>query len=334
MARSSRYRVQLRRRREQKTDYQARKAFVVSGRPRLVARSSLKNTIAQIVVAKPYGDIVLASAHSRELIKKYGWKGATGNVPAAYLTGLLCGLKAKKNGVEEAILDLGLVAPVKGCKVFSTLSGVVDAGVEIPHAEEKIVKERTEGEHIVEYAETLGAPEEYAPKFSRSLANKLAPENLGEHFEKIKADIFTAYGVAYTPKPKAEKKPEPKPKAEVKAPPKVVAKAPAPAPAKVESPAEVKVDVPKEIKEEAKAKVSAKSEAPAKIAEKHEKVEKAKKVEKAAKAEAKPKAKVAGKATKSATKEAKAKEGAKDKPAKAAKAKASKSDAKTGGKKE
>jgi large subunit ribosomal protein L18 len=338
MARSSRYRVQLRRRREQKTDYQARKAFVVSGRPRLVARSSLKNTIAQIVVAKPYGDIVLASAHSRELIKKYGWKGATGNVPAAYLTGLLCGLKAKKNGVEGAILDLGLVSPIKGCKVFSTLSGVVDAGVEIPHAEDKIVKERTEAEHIVEYAETLGTPEEYAPKFSQSLANKLAPENLGEHFEKVKADIFTAYGVAYTPKPKAEKKPEPKPKAEVKAPPKVVAKAPAPA--KVEAPAEAKVEAPKAIKEEVKPKGSAKSEAPAKITEKHEKVEKAKKaekaekVEKAAKAEAKPKAKAAGKATKSATKEAKAEESAKAKPAKAAKAKASKSDAKTGGKKE
>jgi large subunit ribosomal protein L18 len=338
MARSSRYRVQLRRRREQKTDYQARKAFVVSGRPRLVARSSLKNTIAQIVVAKPYGDIVLASAHSRELIKKYGWKGATGNVPAAYLTELLCGLKAKKNGVEGAILDLGLVSPIKGCKVFSTLSGVVDAGVEIPHAEDKIVKERTEAEHIVEYAETLGTPEEYAPKFSQSLANKLAPENLGEHFEKVKADIFTAYGVAYTPKPKAEKKPEPKPKAEVKAPPKVVAKAPAPA--KVEAPAEAKVEAPKAIKEEVKPKGSAKSEAPAKITEKHEKVEKAKKaekaekVEKAAKAEAKPKAKAAGKATKSATKEAKAEESAKAKPAKAAKAKASKSDAKTGGKKE
>src|SRR5512136_1398260 len=98
----SRYRVPLRRRREKKTDYQARKGFVVSGRPRLVARSSLKNTVAQIVSAKPNGDIVLASAHSRELVNKYGWKGATGNVPAAYLTGLLCGLKAKKNGVSEA----------------------------------------------------------------------------------------------------------------------------------------------------------------------------------------------------------------------------------------
>ena len=144
MPHGSRYRVPLRRRREQKTDYQARKAFVVSGRPRLVARSSLKNTVAQIIVAKPHGDLVLASAHSKELVKKYGWKAATGNIPAAYLTGLLCGLKAKKNGVSEAILDLGLVSPTKGSKVFATLSGVVDAGVAIPHSPEKILKERIE----------------------------------------------------------------------------------------------------------------------------------------------------------------------------------------------
>ena len=75
MVHGSRYRVQLRRRREQKTDYQARKGFVVSGRARLVARSSLKNTVAQIIIAKPHGDEVLASAHSHELMKKYGWKG-------------------------------------------------------------------------------------------------------------------------------------------------------------------------------------------------------------------------------------------------------------------
>ena len=220
MAKSSRYRVQLRRRREKKTDYQARKGFVVSGRPRLVARSSLKNTIAQIIVAKSHGDEVLASAHSRELIRKYGWKAATGNVPAAYLTGLLCGLKAKKNGVEEAILDLGLVSPIKGSKVFSTMSGVVDAGVEIPHSEEKIIAERASGEHIADYAAELGAPEEFAPKFSQYLANKLNPSDLYDHFEQVKAAIMKEYGVEYTPKPRAAKKPKPKPKAEVKAPPR------------------------------------------------------------------------------------------------------------------
>ena len=70
MARGSRYRVQLRRRREGKTDYQARKALVLSGRLRLVARNTLKNVSAQIIVAKPHGDEVLAAAHSGELSKK------------------------------------------------------------------------------------------------------------------------------------------------------------------------------------------------------------------------------------------------------------------------
>jgi large subunit ribosomal protein L18 len=141
MARGSSYRVPLRRRREGKTDYQARKALVLSGKPRLVARNTVKNVIAQIVVAKPRGDEVLVTAHSREL-KKYGWKAPTRNIPAAYLTGLLCGLKAQTKGVEEAILDIGLIAPTKGAKIFATLSGVLDAGVDVPHSEEKMVKYR------------------------------------------------------------------------------------------------------------------------------------------------------------------------------------------------
>ena len=121
MARSSIYRVPLRRRREGKTDYRARKALILSEKPRLIARCSLKNVTVQLAVAKPNGDEVLASAHSRELTRNYGWKAPTGNVPAAYLTGLLCGLKAKAKGVEEAILDIGLAAPTKGARVFAAL---------------------------------------------------------------------------------------------------------------------------------------------------------------------------------------------------------------------
>jgi large subunit ribosomal protein L18 len=224
MAGSSRFRVQLRRRREQKTDYQARKGFVVSGRPRLVARSSLKHTIAQIVIAKQHGDVVSASAHSRELQKTYGWKGATGNIPAAYLTGLLCGLKAKKSGVKGAILDLGLVSPTKGSKVFATLSGVVDAGIEIPHNEEKIIKERIEGEHIVQYAKILGSPETYAPKFSKYTANELSPEKIDEHFAKVKSDILTAFGVIVKTEARPETKKVTKPKTSSKAAGKTSAK--------------------------------------------------------------------------------------------------------------
>jgi len=193
MARGARYRVPLRRRREGKTDYQARKSLVLSRKPRLVTRNSLKNVAAQILVAKPHGDEVLVAAHSSEL-KKYGWKAPTGNVPAAYLTGLLCGLKAKSKGVKEAILDIGLIAPTKGAKVFATLSGVLDAGVDVPHNEEKIVKERSQGEHIAVYGKSLsGDSEVYSAKFSKYLEQKLAPEKLPEHFAKVKAEITSSF---------------------------------------------------------------------------------------------------------------------------------------------
>jgi large subunit ribosomal protein L18 len=228
MAKGSSYRVQLRRRREGKTDYQARKAMVISGKPRLVARTSLKNVTAQIIIAKRNGDQVLAAANSRELVKTYGWKAPTGNTPAAYLTGLLCGLKAKAAGVQEAILDIGLVVPTKGSKVFAVLSGVLDAGVNVPHNEEKLVKERIKGDHIAKYAKSLGSgSEEYSKKFSNYVAQGVAPEKIPEHFTKVKADILSAFKgaakapaeVAQKPAPKAEPKPEMKaePKAEPKA---------------------------------------------------------------------------------------------------------------------
>ena len=258
MAHGSRYRVQLRRRREQKTDYQARKAFVLSRKPRIVSRSSLKHTIVQIVVAKPHGDEVLASAHSKELVKKYGWKAATGNLPAAYLTGLLCGLKAKASGVTEAILDIGLVSPTKGSKVFTVMSGVLDGGVTVPHAEEKILKERAEGEHIVAYAESLGTPEEYAPKFSTYVAKKLVPEQLSEHFAQVKTAVFAAFGITVKIEVKAKVKPEPKVavKSEAKAKVKPEAKVAVKPEAKAEVKAEVKAEAadakPKKAKADAK----------------------------------------------------------------------------------
>ncbi len=348
----SRYRVPLRRRREKKTDYQARKGFVVSGKPRLVARSSLKNTTAQIITAKPQGDIVLASAHSHELTKNYGWKGATGNVPAAYLTGLLCGLKAKKAGVTEAILDLGLVSPTKGSKVFSTMAGVVDAGVSIPHSDEKIVLDRNQGFHIVDYAETFGSPEELGQKFSTLVKAGVQPKQFNEQFNKVKVDIMTAYGLTWKPEPrqakpkkaeqkKPEAKPAPKPEAK-KAEPKAPVEAPKPEAPKPKTP-EAEVTVPKPEKAEvvveakpaaARAKpVEAKVEEAPKAEPKH-KAPKAKTEPEEEKPEVKPKAGRKPKAAKTEVKpkaEKKAKsakaEESEEKPAKPAKAK------KAGGKK-
>jgi len=194
MAKDSRYCVQLRRRREGKTDYRARKALVISGKPRLVVRNSVKNVVAQIIVAKPHGDEVLVSAHSREL-KKYEWKAHAGNLPSAYLTGLLCGQKAKAQGIKEAILDIGLHSPSKGAKVFAVLKGVLDAGINVSHSEEKLPdQKRIEGEHIAEYAKSLASdPEDYQSKFSKYLEQKLPPEDLPKHFAKVKKEISAAF---------------------------------------------------------------------------------------------------------------------------------------------
>ena len=194
MARDARYCTPYRRRREGKTDYRKRKAFLLSGKPRLVSRTSINNIQDQIVIAKPAGDEVLVSAHSREL-QKYGWKAPRGNLPTAYLTGLLCGLKAKAKGVSEAILDIGLYPPSKGARVFAVLNGVLDAKVEVPHSEEKLPGEnRLKGEHIAEYAEHLrSTPEEYQSKFSKYLHQNVQPETLPKHAAQVKSDMMAAF---------------------------------------------------------------------------------------------------------------------------------------------
>jgi large subunit ribosomal protein L18 len=195
MAKGSGYCVPYRRRREGKTDYKARKVSVLSGKRRVVIRSSLKNVTVQIVAAKPNGDEVLVSAHSRELAKKYGWKAPAGNLPTAYLTGFLCGLKAKAQGIEEAISDIGLHAPSKGARVFAVLKGILDAGIHIPHSEEKLPDEkRIRGEHIAQYAKGLASnAEEYQRRFSKYLEQKLPPENLSEHFVEARKELVAAF---------------------------------------------------------------------------------------------------------------------------------------------
>ena len=191
MAKGSRYCVPFRRRREGKTDYKARKALLLSGKPRLVVRGSVRNMVAQIILARVHGDQVIASAHSRELTRDFGWKASRGNIPSAYLTGFLCGMKAKVKGTNEAILDIGLQSPVNGTRIFATAKGVSDAGVNIPYGEVKIPEdEKINGKHIASYAEGLASsnPEEYKVRFSKYLKEKLKPEELPKHFsETVKA---------------------------------------------------------------------------------------------------------------------------------------------------
>lgn len=195
MAKSSRYNAPYRRRKQGKTDYAARKALVLSGKPRIVIRGTLKNMTAQIITAKPEGDVVLVSAHSRELSEKYGWKGPGTNIAAAYLVGLLCGARAKAEGNEEAIADIGLHSPSKGARVFAALKGAVDGGVNVPHSEEKLpTDDRIKGEHIGQYAKSLASePEKYQMRFSKYVERKINPEDVPDNFAETKKNIMADF---------------------------------------------------------------------------------------------------------------------------------------------
>ena len=195
MATGPRYRVPFRRRREGKTNYRSRRALVLSRVPRLVVRLTLKNTIIQIIESELIGDKVVVSAHSHELARSYGWFSNGGNIPSAYLTGLLCGFKAMNNGVEKAFLDIGLHIPSKGTRIFAALKGVVDAGVEVPHSENILPNEsRISGKHIAEYASQLSSePELFKSMFSKYLSKGLKPEEFTEHFSKVKAKIVASF---------------------------------------------------------------------------------------------------------------------------------------------
>ncbi len=195
MATGPRYRVPFRRRREGKTDYRARRTLVLSRVPRLVVRLSLKHVIVQVIEAESIGDKVLVSAHSNELAKAYGWLSNRGNIPSAYLTGLLCGFKAMANGVDKAFLDIGLHIPSKGTRIFAALKGAVDAGVEVPHSEDILPDEgRISGKHIADYASKLSSdPEVYKQKFSKYLSKGSRPEKLSEHFSAVKAKITSSF---------------------------------------------------------------------------------------------------------------------------------------------
>src|SRR5574341_1141321 len=154
MATGARYRVQFRRARIGRTDYRARKQLLISRKPRLVVRKSLNNTNIQLILPGKDGDVTIASANSIDL-KKYGYTGGRGNLPSAYLTGLLLGYRAKKKGQTEAILDLGLYRTTKGGRVYAALKGAVDSGLEIPHDPEIFPKdERITGKHIDKYRKT------------------------------------------------------------------------------------------------------------------------------------------------------------------------------------
>lgn len=117
--------------------------------PRLVVRKTNTRVTVQLIEASVVGDTTVATAVSSEL-GGFGWRAGIGNLPAAYLTGLLAGLRAKARGLKEAVLDVGLHPPVRGSRLYAALKGALDAGLEIPHNPEVFPDDdRMSGGHIV-----------------------------------------------------------------------------------------------------------------------------------------------------------------------------------------
>jgi len=145
MAKNRVYTVKYRRKRERKTDYKKRLKYLLSHRPRIIIRRSLKGMVIQSVEYQEKGDKVLDTIKSTDL-KKYGWDLPTGNIPAAYLTGLLFAKKAK---IKEGIVDLGFVSITKGSRLAATIKGIGDGGIKIKYSEKILPKEETiKGAHI------------------------------------------------------------------------------------------------------------------------------------------------------------------------------------------
>merc|ERR1719247_218411 len=166
---SKRYQVKYRRRRQGKTDYQARRRMTIQDknkynapRYRLVVRITNRDIICQFVQPKIAGDHCLCAAYSHELAK-YGIEVGLTNYAACYATGLLAarrllkklGIDEKYEGQEEpdgemflvehddgprpftCVLDVGLVRTSTGARVFGALKGAVDGGLNIPHSEKR-----------------------------------------------------------------------------------------------------------------------------------------------------------------------------------------------------
>lgn len=131
------------------TDYGLRLKLLRSNLTRVVVRRSNNNVLVQFVDYSDNGDKIIASAKSTDL-KKLGYTLHTGNVAAAYLTGLLAAKRAQNKGFKgDCILDIGLQRSIYGNRLYAAVKGVKDQGVSIRVADLVFPsEERLNGEHL------------------------------------------------------------------------------------------------------------------------------------------------------------------------------------------
>lgn len=218
-----RFQVKYRRRREGKTDYNARRKLVAQEKNkydapkyRLIVRLSNTNIVAQVAYSTVQGDRIVEAADAKEL-SNYGIKVGGTNYATAYAVGLLLARRVLKKfgmddefrGVEQAtgeeyhveenfdsrrpfkaLLDIGIVATSTGHRVFGVMKGACDGGLHVPHSNKRFpgYSGKKEGSYD---------PEKHRERiFGIHVANYMremqeeAPEKYEAHFSRyIKAGV-------------------------------------------------------------------------------------------------------------------------------------------------
>ncbi|HLP79537.1 MAG TPA: 50S ribosomal protein L18 [Acidobacteriota bacterium] len=190
MAKNSRYNVQFRRKRSGRTNYTKRLHLLLARKPRLVIRKTLTGMIAQVVEYQPDGDKVLITVNSKQLTK-FGLPIVNGNIPVAYLTGLLAAKQAKAHKITEVVVDLGLHQLTDKSRTFALIQGAREGGLKI-NADEKVfpAADRINGKHIEQYAATLkGDADAYKKQFGAYLKSNVDPSTISQLYAKVKAAI-------------------------------------------------------------------------------------------------------------------------------------------------
>jgi len=212
-----RYQVKFKRRRQNKTDYYARRRLIVQDKNkyqtpkyRFVVRFSNQDITCQIFFSDMTHDVCLASAYAHEL-KRYGVKLGLTNWAAAYCTGLLLArrvnekLKLDYVGQEEvdgedfnveadpegkrpfkAFLDVGLARTTTGVKLFGALKGACDGGLDIPHNDRRFPGTEKSGK---DYTSNPDMVKDYI--FGRNVADYM--ESLEEDDEEAYKKQFSRF---------------------------------------------------------------------------------------------------------------------------------------------
>jgi large subunit ribosomal protein L18 len=194
-----RYIHTIKRIRQHKTNYRKRAAILVGRHHFITVKVSNQNVLTRLLDPDIKGDKVLATAHSRELVKQ-GWNGSLNSLPACYLTGILLGKKCLEKNFDSGVLYTGM-NPFTS-RVAACLKGIVDGGVHVPASEDSFPEQdRLDGNHIADYAKFLQKDKsKYESRFSLLLKNGLKPEDYPSHVQKIKSALMERPSNASTSK--------------------------------------------------------------------------------------------------------------------------------------